>query len=144
MLHIHIGTKSIQEQAIYTELRNSSKQLIMNIIRFMLYPNSQQAGKWKYNIYSALNDIEKLDKHDVYPDPKFIKKAISARNCNISGYIRQVTQLIGEDPRNISLYTINRVINNYQNWIAAQLSMNGVVDIREVDSKLTKLCSNLI
>jgi len=144
VLHIYVGIKSIQEQAIYTELRNSSKQLIINMIKFMLYPNSQQAGKWKYNIYSALNDIEKLDKHDIYPDPQFIKKAISARNCNVSGYIRQITQLTRENPRNISLYTITRVINNYQNWIATQLSMNGVVDIEEVDAKLTKLCSNLM
>lgn len=140
-MFIYIKSMSEAQSRIYDNLTAVSKQIDMHIIRLLLYPDSKYVDHWMHEVWSFLFDIDTLKRKNTYPKASFIKKALSTHNDILGNYVKIVKSLESElTPQRIDLATVEYCVEEYQDWIAEQLSKYGYVEQKDVKEVLQDIC----
>lgn len=143
-MKIYIRAMSEERSAIKSELSKASDQLNMHLIKVMLYPDADCLNHWKGEIYAFLHKVDKLKGKNKWPKADFIKQCISTHNDMIEQYVILVEDEEYElTPRSINIRTLELAIDDYDNWIADELSNHGVVKRSDVYRKIDELVESV-
>lgn len=127
-MKIYIRSMSEYQSKIYDNLVSASNQVNMHLIRLLLYPDSRFVDHWMHEIWSFLYRVDKLKGINKYPKAKFIRNALAVHNDTVENYIAVVKDLESElEPADVNIEDVIKLIEQYQAWIAEQLSKQGVV-----------------
>lgn len=127
-MKIYIRSMSEYQSKIYDNLVSASNQVNMHLIRLLLYPDSRFVDHWMHEIWSFLYRVDKLKGSNKYPKAKFIRNALAVHNDTVENYIAVVKDLESElEPADVNIEDVIKLIEQYQAWIAEQLSKQGVV-----------------
>ena len=128
------------QKEIYRKLTSASEQIDKHIVRLLIFPNCRYEKHWKDEIFAFLSDINKLKGKNKWPKAKFIKDALAVHNDILQSYIYFVTDVESQfTPVNVELDVIESAVEDYQDWIAAELSTKGYVRLSEVHTKLDEI-----
>ena len=142
MYKLILGISEYQNK-IYDKLTTASEHIDEHIIKLLYYSDSSYVEHWKAEIFAFLHKIDKLKGRNKWPKSKFIKEALSTHNDMLHEYGLLVKEEESElAPRYISDDTILLAVNDYQNWLAEQLSIKGIVLHSEVCAKLDEIIKN--
>ena len=141
-MYIYIRSMSESQSRIYDKIADKAVSIDKHIIKLMLYPSAPECNHWKSEIYSFLNNVQKLKGSNKFPKAKLILKALTISNDMIDKLAWQV-QCEEESliPIHIEVDVLIRTIEAYQSWLASMLSSDGLVVPKDVYSKLDELIS---
>lgn len=140
-MYIYIRSMSEAQTEIYRDIKNASDQINIHILKILMYPSSENVDHWMHEIWSFLYIVKRLKSSKKWPKASFIKKALSTGNDMMPQYISIV--LDEEDnlePTWIRPEDALMCVEMYQDWLASQLSSNGVVKQSDVKAKLREIC----
>lgn len=139
-MKMYIFAMSEYKKEIYRKLTSASEQINEHIIRLLLFPHCKYENHWKNEIYSFLFRIDRLKGKNKWPSAKFIKEALAVHNDILQNYVLPVIEQESEfTAANIPLSTIEAAINEYQDWLADNLSKSGIVSLADVHTKLDEI-----
>ncbi len=136
-MYRYITAMSKSQQKIYDEVEHASKQIDKHIIRLLLYPDAQECNHWMNEIVSFLSDVDLLKGKNKWPSKKLLLKALETHNDILDRYRWQVQEAEDElVARNVRPDVIYRSIRKYQDWLATELSTNGVISSHDAKDML--------
>ena len=107
-----------------------------------MFPDSEYVDHWMHKIWAFLFRVKKLKGKNKFPKTAFIKKAMSTNNDMIPELMSVVIDLESElEPTWVDSDAALECIEAYQNWLASELSVHGVVSQADVEAKLKEICN---
>lgn len=141
-MYIYIRSMSEAQTEIYRDIRNASDKITEHILKILMYPDSPYVDHWMHEIWAFLHIVKKLKGRNKWPKASFIKKALSTGNDMIPQFIMLVTDEESElDPIWVDSNDALKCIEQYQDWLASELSSSGIVVQSSVKSKLKEICN---
>lgn len=132
-MKIYIRAMSDKKEVIYRRISDPSDKIIEHIVKLLLYPDSQYCNHWKQEIYSFLNRIPTLKNNGKYPKADWIYRALTIYNDQIDVIVSDVKEEYSSlHAKDISIQEITYSIEEYQKWLANELSSKGRVKSQEV------------
>ena len=141
-MYIYIKSMSEAQTEIYRDIRDASDQVVLHILKILMFPDSKYVDHWMHEIWGFLFRVKKLKGKNRFPKPDFIKKAMSTSNDMIPELMSVVLDLESElEPTWVDSDVALECIEAYQNWLASELSAHGVVNQSAVKAKLKEICN---
>ena len=142
-MKLYIRAMSEYQKEIRRELSAKGKQVLRHLICVILYPDALEYNHWKDEIVGFIEDVDKVKGKNKWPKSKFIKDSISVQNDMIDAVIRQVNLKEREyTPRAVSTEEVLRGVEKYQDWLATELSANGIIDPYEAEDLIDAIVVN--
>ena len=142
-MKLYVRGFSQYKNKIYDKLSNASEQIDEHIIRLLLYSNDSHVNHWMNEIWSFLYKVDKLKGKNKWPSEKFIYDAISCHNDIIDALVVGVKDKEANlFPNNISYSRILSALEEYQRWLAVNLSKYGQVAQADVKYELTNIMND--
>ena len=127
-MYIYIRSMSEAQKVVYDDIRNVGYKIVEHLIKLVLFPEAQERHHWEKEIIAMLHSVSKVKSNNKYPKYKFILDALQTRNDTIDALILYVKDEESDlTSRDISSSVIENAIVKYQEWLARELSMNGVI-----------------
>lgn len=138
-MRIYIGRMTESQANIYHIVSSKADIILENIIRLMMYPTAPDCKDWKVQIYSALNRVPALSSKKL-PRSDLLFKALSSYNSVADSIMWQIEWLEKSlTPVNLCPHEIIHIAEQYQHWLADELSANGIVIPDNVYSELDNI-----
>ena len=137
-MYIYAMSESLRD--IKKELSSKGKQVLRHLIRIILYPNADAYNHWKQEIVAFIAYTDKVKGKSKFPKKKLILDALQSQNDMIHQVIWQVKVTERDlEPAEIDENIILDSVCEYQNWLAEELSKNGVIDPYEAYKVLDRI-----
>lgn len=144
IMKLYIRAMPEYQKEIRRELSAKGKQVLRHLICVILYPDAPDYNHWKNEIVSFIEDVDKVKGKNKWSKPAFIKEAISTQNDMIDAVIKQVKLKEREyKPKSVSISEILKGVEKYQDWLANELSANGIIDPYEAQDLIDKIVSEV-
>lgn len=141
-MYIYIRSMSEAQTEIYRDIRDASDQIVLHILKVLMFPDSGYVDHWMHGIWAFLFRVKKLKGKNKFPKTDFIKKAMSTSNDMIPELMSVVLDLEPElEPTWVDSSEALACIEAYQDWAASELSAHGVISQSDVKSKLKEICN---
>lgn len=141
-MYIYIRAMSEAQSKIYDKISSVANQIDMHIMKILFYPDSEYVDHWMHEIWSFLSMVGKLKGSNKYPKASFIKKSLAVYNDMIDVMMELVLDEESDlAPLDVTPQEIKQCLNEYQNWLASELSAHGAVRQSDVKSKLKEICN---
>lgn len=132
-MRIYIRAMSEERQEIRRGLVNTSDQIVLHLVKLMLFSDTEYVHHWMQEIYAFLHRIKKVKGKNKFPDYKFIKEALSTNNDVIPSIISEAKTVEPElTPNTTSVSSIEAAVEFYIDWISTELSTGGYVELDDV------------
>lgn len=139
-MKIHIKGMLTDRKKIQYDLYISSKQVAHYIVKLIQFPDAAAKNHWVKEIYACLSDVHKLKGSNKLPSAKFIYREISAHNDMLPTLVSYIRD---EEPDEIfhyvGPYDCLQYLEEYEHWLANNLSVAGYVTLFQVKQKLTEM-----
>lgn len=144
-MKVYIRAFSSRRNEIRQELRNISKEIDKHIIKLLIYPNNSLVDHWKHEIWTFQNDIDRLKGTNKYPSSQFIFDALSVHNDIVGNLVLIVKETEYKlDSQDISEGAAAAALEEYQKWLADNLSKYGIVRHKDVENKLDEIMNKYV
>lgn len=141
-MYIYIRSMSEAQSKIYDKITSVANQIDMHIMKILFYPDSPFVDHWMHEIWAFLSMVGKLKGSNKYPKAAFIKKSLAVYNDMPEALMQLVWEDESDlDPLDVSVHDIERCLNEYQDWLASELSANGFAKQAAVKAKLKEICN---
>lgn len=139
-MYIYIRSMSEAQSKIYDRIADKAPQIVENICKLILFPNSDSQNHWMQEVYSFVNFVPKLKGKNKRPKPNFIKKCLSVANDSIDVLSRRaISNEQPLQPKEVDVTVLLACVQRYQDWLSNELSEFGAVDESQVKNALTEL-----
>lgn len=139
-MKMYIKAFSSRRNDIRQDLRNISKEIDKHIIKLLIYPDNPLIEHWKHEIWAFQNDIDRMKGAKRYPSSSFIFDALSVHNDIVGNLILIVKETEYKlEAQDISEGAAEAALEEYQKWLADNLSKYGVVRHKAVETKLDEI-----
>lgn len=144
-MFIYIRSMSEAQSRIYDKLAEHSWGIDEHLIKLLLLPNCKEAEHWKREIVKFVDRVDKLKGKNRYPSAKFIKKCLSVHNDMTSDLLRKVRSELKEpNKRPVTSDEVSCVLEQYQDWLASELSAHGLIDYDSAYEVIDEIISKAI
>lgn len=141
-MYRYIRAMSREKRKIEDHVCDKASEIDEHIMKLLLYPKSKSCDHWKAEIYGFLNHVYKLKPTHKFPKYKDILTWLRVNNDMLDKFVSRVIEdesdLIPED---VDIETLTRCIEQYQEWLATQLSEEGLVTKNAVYCKLNEIAN---
>ena len=142
-MYIYIRAMSEPQAEAYRRISDQAAKILEHIIKLVEYPEAQETNHWKQEIFGFLNEVRKLRGSNKFPKSKLIYKALTVSNDMIDKFIGRVHRTYKDMiPRNLPEDIILSAVEDYQKWLAEQLSKEGILDPDDIYNKLDEVVRN--
>lgn len=142
-MYRYIKAMSDKKEVIYRRISDPSDRIIEHIIKLVLFSDSTYCNHWKQEIFGFLNRIPSLKSSGKYPKASWIYTALTIYNDQLSSMISDIKEDCSSlNARSITDASIENAVEDYQLWLANNLSENGRVRLQDVYNKLDEIIKN--
>jgi len=137
---MYIGLVSEEQQQVYRRISDRADVLLDHLIKTLLFPHALEVNHWKQEIFSFVNDVPKLRNNKKFPRKKLILQALSIYNDAVEAHVERVVL----DEHDLNPVTTDAAyvlicVEEYQNWLASELSERGYVRSADVYRKIDEI-----
>lgn len=141
---MYIYSMSRKLKDIGADLDNKAQNMILHLIKIILYPYHGAQNHWFQEIYASLNKVDLVKGKNRTPKADFIyNNLLRGHSYYINSYIKAIIKDYSEPEFEISYDDILFYIQEYCRWISAELSENGVVSRTDVYEHLSDIVEDV-
>lgn len=127
-IKMYIYAMSRKLKDIGADLNSKAQNMILHLIKVILYPHHTSQNHWFQEIYASLNKVDLVKGKNRTPKSEFIyNNLIKGHSYYINSYIRAIIKDYGESEFEISYDDILFYVQEYCRWLSLELSQNGFV-----------------
>lgn len=139
-MEIHVKAFSKSQKDIMSKLDSATPEVILHLMKVWLWPNVESQNKWQHEVWSNLNNVDKLKSNNKYPSAEFIlNNTWVPNNDTISDRVLVLMEDMEELPIRFKINNLYKALKEYFIWIATQLSESGFVSEKSIRDKLEEL-----
>lgn len=129
----------------FRKIEDASEEIVVHLIKVLLFPDVQERNHWKKEIWSFLPRISKLKSTNKFPTYKQIYKSLwNSYEDVIFDYIPGILEDIEELPITVDRRCVYYAIQEYMKWLATELSQKGIVSNTAVSTKIEHIQTKYI
>lgn len=134
---------SRKRSQVAMDLEDITLQLTSHLIKLYMYPTSEDTSHWRQEIYNFLHNVPKLKMTKKFPSKQFILDNTININKEMIKIWYKIIDDDYSDNNNIYEYfdfnQMKNIILNYYDWLADNLSQQGIVSRKSVYNELERL-----
>lgn len=143
-MYIYIRSMAEAKNKIYNKLTAKAPEINKHIIKLILFPNHTAYNHWKQEIYSFANQVQFVKGKNKFPKEKFILECLSIANDQTERYIDWIVKEYKDStPEYAYPGQIQSAIEEYQKWVAHELSTQGFIVSYDAYDKLDEIVNNV-
>ena len=130
---------SKSKKDVGANIDESTRPLILHLIKLYLYPDSVNKNHWRKEVAEKLNCVSKLKGRNRYPSKEFILNySWESYKNEIEYFVTYITSDYGYSEYAENIEEIKYFIFNYLDELSELLSEHGVVDYDKIYKLLSK------
>lgn len=127
-------------KTVKAELKSNACELFKTLVKLYLYPNHESVSHWKQEIAAFLNRVSKLKGSNKLPSKEFIlKNTWSIYEDLVPNMVKPTIEDYGPTEVKINVIELHSKCKLYFDWIAEELSSNGLVSNKSIYEKLDSI-----